>query len=427
VTRNTAPTGVAPPAPSDEHGGTRVRRSHLRSAVLAHQVPTRPPGAIVVGGDYQGLGIVRSLGRRGVATYVIDDEHSIARFSRYASGAIKVDSLRDEWRTIEHVLEAGRRPQLEGAVLYPTREETVVAFSRHRSLLAQRFRVPTPGFDVIRWAWDKRNTYARAAALGIPIPRTWQMRDVSDVEAVDGAPPFAIKPAIKERFLYATKAKAWRADSREELRDRLNAAASLVGIGEVLVQELIPGDGRQQFAYCALFKEGRALATMVVRRRRQHPPEFGRASTFVETVDVPELEALSERFLRSIGYYGLVELEYKLDPRDGRFKLLDVNARTWGYHTLGPRAGVDFPMLLYADQLGERVEACRARPGVRWIRLMTDLPTAAVELARGRLDARAYLRSLRRTNTEAVFSGHDPVPGLFEIALLPYLAVRRGF
>lgn len=193
------------------------------------------------------------------------------------------------------------------------------------------------------------------------------------------------------------------------------------------MQELIPGDGHEQFGYCALFKEGRALASMVVRRRRQHPPEFGRASTFVETVESPLLEELSERFLRSIEHYGLVEVEYKRDARDGQYKLLDVNARTWGYHTLGARAGVDFPALLFADQTGEPVTPCRARPGVRWVRLVTDLPTAAVELAAGHLGWRAYLGSLARADTEAVFSRRDPLPGLAEIALLPYLAATRGF
>jgi predicted ATP-grasp superfamily ATP-dependent carboligase len=193
-----------------------------------------------------------------------------------------------------------------------------------------------------------------------------------------------------------------------------------------MVQELVPGDGRQQFAYCAFFRDGAAVASMVVRRRRQHPPQFGRASTYVETIDLPQLEEPSIRFLREIGYYGLAELEYKRDARDGEFKLLDVNARTWGYHTAGYAAGVDFPYLLFADQLGEPVEPVRARGGVSWIRLATDVPNALVDIRAGRLRAGAYLRTLRGIDTEAVFSWRDPLPGLYEVALLPYLAVRRG-
>jgi predicted ATP-grasp superfamily ATP-dependent carboligase len=189
----------------------------------------------------------------------------------------------------------------------------------------------------------------------------------------------------------------------------------------------VPGDGRYQFAYCSLFKDGAALAAMTCRRRRQHPAEFGRASTYVETVEAPEIESLSERFLRDIGYYGLAELEFKVDPRDGRPKLLDVNARTWGYHSLGQRAGVDFPALLFADQLGQRFEPRRAEVGVRWVRLATDIPTGLLEVARGRLGGRAYVRSLMSANTEAVFDRRDPLPSLAETLLIPYLAVRRGF
>jgi predicted ATP-grasp superfamily ATP-dependent carboligase len=194
-----------------------------------------------------------------------------------------------------------------------------------------------------------------------------------------------------------------------------------------MVQELIPGDGRQQFSYCAFFKEGRAIGSMVTQRRRQHPPEFGRASTFVETIDLPLLETLSERFLNEIDYYGLVEMEYKLDPRDGQYKLLDVNARTWGYHTLGPRAGVDFPYLLFADQMGEPVETSRAKTGVRWIRLVTDISTGVVEILHGDLNWRAYLKTLKGIQVESVFSREDPLPALVELTLVPYLAVKRGF
>jgi predicted ATP-grasp superfamily ATP-dependent carboligase len=380
-----------------------------------------------VGGDYQGLGIVRSLGRRGVPVCVIDDEHSIARYSRYATHAVRVDSLRDQDRSVEVILEVGERLHLDGWVLYPTREETVAAFSRHRDRLRERFLVPTPAWDSVRWAWDKRNTYQLAARLGIPIPRTWYPNDEAELGEIDAAPPLTIKPAIKENFLYATKAKAWKARTHGELVELYRRAAAVVGPGEVMIQEFIPGNGSQQFAYCGFFKDGRGVGRMVVRRLRQHPLEFGRASTFVETIDMPLLEMLSERLLAAVDYYGLVELEYKLDPRDGEYKLLDFNARTWGYHSLGGAAGVDFPYLLFADQIGSPVQACRARPGVRWTRALTDLPTVAAALIGGHLDLGPYRRSLRPFHTEAVISMRDPVPALAEVALLPYLALRRGF
>jgi predicted ATP-grasp superfamily ATP-dependent carboligase len=408
-----------------------MMKGHLQLARSQGPVPARSrmalAGVVVVGGDYQGLGIVRSLGRHKVRSCIIDDEFSIGRFSQCATYAVRVRNLRDEAQAVETVLDVGRRLGLEGWVLYPTRDETVAACSRHRSVLTEWFRVPTPGWNTVQWAWDKRNTYRLAQKLGIPTPRTWQVCDGSDLDRLDAVPPVVLKPAIKEHFFYATKVKAWRADTRAQLAKRFAQAAALVGPDEVLIQELIPGDGRQQFAYCAFFKDQQAVGSMVVRRRRQHPPEFGRASTFVETVDVPLLETLSERFLRAINYYGLVEMEYKRDPRDGQYKLLDVNARTWGYHTLGPRAGVDFPYLLFADQLGTPVEPSRARAGVRWIHLLTDLPVGAMEILSGRLRWQEYVASLTGCQTEAVLSREDPLPGLVELALVPYLSVKRGF
>jgi len=357
---------------------------------------------------------------------VIDDEYSISRYSRYVTHSVRVPNLRDEQKTIEAVLDVGRRLNLKGWVLYPTRDETVAAFSHYRDLLSEFFRVPTPAWETIRWAWDKRNTYKLAAEAGIPIPKTWFPRSAEDLAEIDGEPPFVIKPAIKEHFIYETKVKAWRADNRQELAARFQQASAVVSPGEVMVQDLIPGGSQQLVAYCAFFKEGTALATMVTRYGRQHPPQFGRSCTFVETIDLPALEECAQRFLRRIGYYGLVEMEFKIDPRDGEYKLLDVNARTWGYHNLGSAAGTDFPFLLFADQLGNQIEPSRARPGITWVRLLTDLPGGIMKTVRGQIGVATYLKSIFRSHSEAVLSLDDPLPSLAEFALIPYLIYKRG-
>jgi predicted ATP-grasp superfamily ATP-dependent carboligase len=386
-------------------------------------------GAIVIGGDYQGLGIVRSLGQKGVPACVVDDELSIARYSRYCTKFVKLANLRDARVAVDSLLELGRRLHLKGWVLYPTREELVAALSRYRTELTELFRVPTPNWESVKWAWDKRNTYSLARELDIPTPVThYYLTNPDELDRLRCLnPPFAVKPAIKEHFFYATKAKAWLANNHAELTTLFQKALQHTPCEEIMVQELIPGGGSQQFSYCAFFRDGEAVGKMVVRRRRQHPLQFGRASTYVETLELPVLEEYSERFLRAMGYYGLVELEYKLDPRDSQFKLLDVNARTWGYHSLGAEAGVDFSYMLYADQVGLPVAACQGRPGVGWVRTTTDIPAAFVGILKGDTSLKDYLRSLRSCNSEAVFSVTDPVPGLAEVALIPYLAIKRGF
>jgi len=384
-------------------------------------------GGVVIGGDYQGLGIVRSLGRHGIPVCVIDDERSIARYSRYSAFAQSVPSLSDPKVTVETLLDIGRKLDLRGWVLYPTRDEQVATLSHYREELSEMFRVPTPSWDTVQWLWDKRNTYKQATQLGIPTPRSWYPRSVDDLDQIDGNFPVAIKPAIKEHFIYATKAKAWRANNPAELRDLYEQALQHLPAEEIIIQDFIPGDGTCQTAFCAFFKDGHAIASLTACRRRQHPLDLGRSSTYVETVDLPEIEHHAQRFLRAINYYGLVEVEFKRDPRDGQYRLLDVNGRTWGYHTIGRQAGIDFSHMLFSDQMNQSVEPRKGKAGVRWIRLLTDLPTGVVGMLHGQFGGRSYLRSLWNYDEEAVFSLEDPLPGLVEIALVPYLSLKRGF
>jgi D-aspartate ligase len=399
----------------------------MNSSLKTTPEGSKQVGAIIIGGEHPGLGIVRSLGSRGIPICVIDDQHSVSRFSRYVDRFVKVDDLRDDQNTIESIMEIGQRYGLRGWVLFPTRDETVAAFSRYRNQLAEFFRVSTAPWDTVRWAWDKKNTYQLAAELGIPIPRTYSPRNEGELPELYDRLPLAIKPAVKENFFYATGAKAWRAETPEQLNDLFRKATQQIKSEEILIQEIIPGSGRQQYSYCAFFRDGRAQSTLVARRLRQHPREFGRAATYVETTELSEVEELSERFLKAIDYYGLVEVEFKQDPRDGEFKLLDVNARTWGFHSIGAPAGVDFTYLLYADQVGEPLQRCRARAGVGWLRAVTDVPTAASDLWSGELDLHSYWKSLKNTRTESVFCGRDPLPSVAEVLLLPYLVTMKYF
>ncbi|HEY2472016.1 MAG TPA: hypothetical protein VGI45_29795 [Terracidiphilus sp.] len=382
-------------------------------------------GAVVVGGDHPGLGIARSLGRRGIPVYILDDQFCVSAFSRYAAKVVRVDNILDERKTVDAVLEVGRRFNLRNWILFPTRDEHVAAFSRYRSELAEFFRVTTGEWDSIEWAWDKKKTYELSENLNIPCPKTFNPRSVEEVKELFPRLPLAIKPAVKENFFYATGAKAWRADTPEQLVSLYSRASKQIKPEEILVQEIIPGDGNEQYSYCAFVRNGVPCCTLTARRARQHPREFGRAATYVETIDVPEIANLSERFLTSINFHGVVEIEYKRDPRDGKYKLLDVNARTWGFHSIGSASGVDFPYLVYADQMGLPIEPAHAKPGVGWLRLVSDIPTAFLDLMHGSLSLGTYLRSLRATRVESVFNWLDPLPSLAEIVMLPYLAAKK--
>jgi D-aspartate ligase len=381
-------------------------------------------GALVVGADYRALGVVRSLGRRGVPVWVLrHGDDALAAMSRYARRRLPWPRA-DERVLIDQLLGLADEGA-DGWVLIPSADETATLIGRHYDVLASRFRLTTPRWETLRFACDKRLTYRLGAALGLDVPWTLYPRDRRDLESAELPWPLILKPAFKERMNRLTAAKAWRVDDRGALLRRYEEACALVGPGALMVQELIPGGGEAQFSYAALSVEGHTVADLVARRTRQYPPDFGRASTYVETVECDAVAAASIPLLSHLRWTGLVEVEFKRDPRNGRFKLLDVNPRVWGWHTLCARAGVDFPYLLWLAVRGEPVPRTHARPGVRWVRISTDLPMVAKEILRGRMSVSAYLRSLRGPLEGAIFARDDPAPALVELPLLLLILVRR--
>lgn len=387
--------------------------------------PVQSTGALVIGGDYRGLGIVRSLGRHGIPVWVLRDDHLLASFSRYTRRSLPWPRS-GETQQITHLLSLGKRFRLDGWALFPTGDETVALIARHHAQLMKQFTLTTPPWEVVRWGHDKRLTYRLAEELGIDYPRTYYPNSQDEVAVLNCDFPVILKPAIREGSNPFTHAKAWRAEDREALLARYDEARMLVSPEVIMVQEIIPGGGAAQFSFAALCVNGRPLASLVAQRARQYPIDFGRSSSYVETVEQPEVEESARSLLATIGFTGLVEVEFKRDARDGRYKLLDINPRIWGWHTLGRRAGMDFPYLIWSLIQGKALSELRARPGIRWVRAVTDLPTVAVEICRGHLTLYSYLRSLRGPLECAILALDDPVPALLEVPLLSYLALRRG-
>ena len=131
------------------------------------------------------------------------------------------------------------------------------------------------------------------------------------------------------------------------------------------------------------------------------------------------------RLLNAVNYTGLIEVEFKYDARDGRYKVLDLNPRVWGWHTLGARAGVDFSYLLWQMMSGKPVAEARTVPGVRWMRFSTDVMVGLREVMSGHLSLSGYLRSFRKPVESAIFAKDDPLPGLLELPLMGWLFARR--
>jgi D-aspartate ligase len=381
---------------------------------------TETIGALVIGGNLNGLSIARSLGRHGVPVWVTTPANvKLAACSRYTLRTLPWPSGEGEAQ-VAYLLDLAARHQLDHWVMFPTSDESAALVSKFHTALSRRFRVSTPTWDVLRWAYDKRLTYRLAAEQEVDYPSTIQAATEADLESVRCAFPAVLKPATHATISRFTGDKAWPVANREELLARHRQARELISPDLILIQEMIPGGGESQFSYAALCSDGQPVASLTARRTRQYPIDFGYSSSFVETLDVPEIVAPSRRLLAAIRYTGIVEVEYKFDARDRRFKLLDINPRLWTWSALGGRAGMDFPYLLWQMMAGRPVPEVSAPAGVRWVRMSTDLPAAIHLMLRGRLSLGAYLRSLRGPVESALMAADDPLPGLLDLPLIVY-------
>jgi predicted ATP-grasp superfamily ATP-dependent carboligase len=376
----------------------------------------RPTGALVVGGAHGSLALVRSLGRRGIPVWFLTNDHPIAKYSRYADRSFTWNGPDDDG-AIEFLKNLARDHRLEGWVLIAAGDAELRLLSQHHAELSSIFRVTVPPWDTVRWAHDKRLTYERAASLGIDYPRSYDVRDLQELAALDCRFPVVLKPTVREERNAFTSAKAWRVDDRASLLARYQEAAALVGERGIVLQELIPGGGSAQFSYAAVWDRGAPVASLVARRTRQYPIDFGYTSTFVETIEQKEVEEAACLFLSSIRYSGLVEVEFKRDHRDGRYKILDVNARAWTWNALGSIAGVDFAHVLWRLAMGETVAPTRAHADVAWMHGSRDILAAALEMIAGQLSPADYLRSWRKPLVFAAFARDDLVPGLIDLPL----------
>ena len=386
-------------------------------------------GVVITGGDSQALGVLRTLAKKDIPIIMLDSDHCISKYSRFKKRFFRSPHPSDDQSYVDFLIDLAKKEKIHRNrwVIFPNSDETVYVLSKYKNILEEFYRIPTPGWEVIQNVYIKKNTYQLAKKGGIPIPTTYYPDSLQELVELSLNYPVVIKPSIRDNFYRKVKTKAFRINNKEELVRTYEYVCSIIEPSEVLVQEFIPGGPNHLYSFCPFFKDGEVLTSIMARRARQHPMDFGHASTFAELVDIPEMQKIAEKFLGLINYYGFAEVEFMQDPRDGNYKLIEVNPRVWGWHTIAIASGVNLPYLLYQDMIGEEMDIRLPIDNLKWVRLITDVPTVLSEIIGGRLRIRDYLKSMKGKKEFAVFALNDPLPFLAEVALIPYLWVKRGF
>lgn len=314
--------------------------------------PVAQPGAVVCDvGWVNGLATARSLGRHGVPAIGLDHRRGALGFhSRYVTPRACPDPVADEAgfvAVLADVLAAADGP----TPVFCSHDPYLDAVTRNAATLGERLLNPAPGWEVLGAIQSKLHQLRTAQDAGVAIPRI-------AAEATDDLGyPVLVKPSDHVAFKRAFRKQAFRCADRAELEEALELAAPYAPI----VQEWIPGGDDELYtlgSYVA--RDGRALGLFCGRKLRQTPPGVGTCRVG-EAVWVDEVVEQGLALLAALGFHGLSQVEFKRDPRDGSFRLMEVNPRLWQWHGLAAACGVDLPWIAYRDLHGERVEPVRQR------------------------------------------------------------------
>lgn len=366
-------------------------------------------GAIVVGGYVNALGIVRALAARGIPCAVVTTQPwDLAQRSRWCVAARDAQGLDEQPERILAALDPWR-VRFGGWALLPTTDDALVALARHHDTLSTSFRPIAPGEDVVTRLVDKTLLLGAARAAGVEVPHCWGAATPETAARPDLRFPVLVKPVVGYRFFARFGVKLLVARDAAELRDAL-ARVTAAGVPCELF-DFVPGGDDRIWTYSTwIDASGEAGPGVTVRKIRQSPQTFGVARVARVVDDVPGLRDATLAVARAIGLRGAVTSEFKHDPRDGRFRFLEVNGRSVIYNALLRRAGLDVAELAWTEHVERRPVRARS-DGWRgtWINLHADLLHALLRRD-DRLDVRALLAPYRAPLVDAVWSWRDPAP-----------------
>lgn len=384
------------------------------------KITPNKPGVIILGGHIQGYGIARIFGENNIPVVLIDNEkHNITKYSRYCYGSYRAGYD----TTIKLLLSGDMQKNYQNWLIIPTDDYYVKLLSINLDELSKNYHVTIDNWESIQKFYNKRLSYKLALEQGIAIPNTILPESSKHLlEQIEGITyPCIIKPAVMKDFYAVFKKKVLLCKNLSELEANYSRVKDHFAPEDLIIQEVIPGNSENQYSVGIFFDRDKTYNHLVARRRRQHPPDFGNATTYAETVQIPELLIYAESILKAAGFSGIAEVEFKYDYRDKQYKFLEVNPRLWKWHLIAEPAGVPFLLSLYSFYIKGVAIPNKLYASCAWQDIVTDLPVQMVMKYH-----KIYSTPDKQPTIHAVFNRKDMVPFGVQLASIPYFLFTRN-
>jgi D-aspartate ligase len=320
------------------------------------QKPRRP--VVVLANGVTALGVLRAFARQGIPAFVHPDSREDLRLSRWYRPLLKNGDQPLGPPSVSALAEALQRSKLDHAFLCAGSDEWQRILAEFSERHDPRFACVVSSPATLDALQDKAAFALLLERLCVPMPTTRLIRtrdDVAELPSTNGTFHF-LKPTDSQRFQVRFGVKGFRVRSTAEASARLDEILA-ANLGAVL-QEYIPGSFTEHHFIDGYADRTGAIRALFARRRvRIYPPDFGNSTAMVS---IPLHEVCGavdsvRRVFEAVNYRGIFSAEFKRDPRDGLFKLLEINTRPWWFIDFAVRCGVDVCRMAYDDALGQAV------------------------------------------------------------------------
>lgn len=343
---------------------------------------TSLPRAVVLGAGLNGLGVIRSLARAGVAVDLVSADPAAPGMSSRHARKHRLSSSHGTELKRELLQIAGREGWKGEArpVLFLTEEESVASLGQYQSELLEAFRFSLPPAAVLERLMHKEGFRNLAEAAGAPIPATLHIINGSGLDAArDFKFPVVLKPGKRDTAYSAQFRKAYRVASHAELKTLFNRIRPV--LDDLIVQEWIEGQDSDIY-FCLQYRLAtEKYASFTGRKLRSWPPGVGGTASCTAAPDeAAELDRLTSAFFTSAGVVGMASMEYKRDSSSGKFMMVEPTVgRTDYQEEVATLNGINIPYAAYLLELGIDLPEFRqsTRPVV-WRDSIADRQSAAM-------------------------------------------------
>jgi len=370
---------------------------------------------LVLGLSATGLAVARILGSHGVKVYGTDtSSFQVARFSKYIRKPPFGFKVEMNSNFVKELISFAQKFRLK-PVLIPTTDEFIEFVSQNFYILSDYYVIQESlSPEICPRFLSKLEFYKLCKEYGVPHPKTCFLTGKEDVETLIKMLrfPIIIKPHFIHKWRKFLKGrKVILINNKDELKEIFNKGREL--LHDSIVQEVVPGPDSNIYIFKGYFdRNSSPQACFVARKIRQFPPYFGSFS-LAETIENEEVKKLSIQFLRKVRFKGLCGTEFKYDPRDKTYKIIEINIRPQLWEGITQVSECEVLWVAYNDLIGNKIEQNQKQiNGIKFSYLSRDFLSAIIMLKDGKLSLKEWLTSYSKIKGDAIISFKDPLPAI---------------